>query len=110
MSVDTGKLEAMLADLRAASSVAQGGVGVASNANAAGGVDFAEALNSAIEQVSQAQNEAKKITEDFVSGKEGVDLADVMIDMQKASVLFTQMSQVRSKLLEAYREVMNTPV
>jgi flagellar hook-basal body complex protein FliE len=33
-----------------------------------------------------------------------------MVAMQKSSVSFQAMSQVRNKLLEAYKDVMNMPV
>jgi flagellar hook-basal body complex protein FliE len=33
-----------------------------------------------------------------------------MVAMQKSSVSFQAMSQVRNKLLEAYKDIMNMPV
>ena len=39
-----------------------------------------------------------------------VDITDVMIASQKAGVAFEAMVQVRNKLVEAYRDVMNMPI
>jgi len=39
-----------------------------------------------------------------------VSLADVMINAQKASIQFSGMTEVRNKLLTAYKDVMNMPV
>jgi flagellar hook-basal body complex protein FliE len=45
-----------------------------------------------------------------VSGNESVDLGDVMVAMQKASLSFEATVQVRNKVLSAYQEVMNMQV
>ena len=46
----------------------------------------------------------------FEVSKEGLDLADVMIAVQKSSVSFKAMVEVRNKLVDAYKDVMNMPV
>lgn len=108
MAIDTRNLEQMLSELRAASALAQGKPAPA--AQGAEGADFGQALKSAIEQVNAAQQQAQQMTQDFASGKENVDLQDVMINLQKASLSFQQMVQVRNKLVTAYQDVMNMPV
>ena len=40
----------------------------------------------------------------------GVDLTEVMIASQKASVSFQAMTQVRNKLVQAYQDIMQMPV
>jgi len=107
MAIDTRNLEQMLSELRAASAVAQGKPAAAPEA---GGADFGQALKSAIDQVNAAQQNAEQMRQDFVTGKENVNLQDVMIDLQKASLSFQQMVQVRNKLVTAYQDVMNMPV
>lgn len=107
MAIDTRNLEQMLSELRSASAVAQGKPAAAADAS---GADFGQALKSAIDQVSTAQQSADQMRQDFVSGKENVNLQDVMIDLQKASLSFQQMVQVRNKLVTAYQDVMNMPV
>ncbi len=74
------------------------------------GPDFAQVLKGAIEQVSQAQVDARKMAEDFATGQGNANLQDVMINLQKASLSFQQMTQVRNKLVSAYRDIMNTQV
>lgn len=107
MAIDTRNLEQMLSELRTASAVAQGKTAPAS---ASDGVEFGQALKSAIDQVNTAQQQAQQMTQDFAGGKENVNLQDVMINLQKANLSFQQMVQVRNKLVTAYHDVMNMPV
>ena len=44
------------------------------------------------------------------AGAPGVELNDVMVDMQKASVAFEMGKQVRNRLVTAYKDVMNMQV
>jgi flagellar hook-basal body complex protein FliE len=46
----------------------------------------------------------------FDRGDEDVSLSDVMIARNKSSVAFEATIQVRNKLVEAYKELMNMPV
>ena len=46
----------------------------------------------------------------FEIGKTGVDLTDVMIASQKATVSFQALTQVRNKLVQAYQDIMQMPV
>ncbi len=46
----------------------------------------------------------------FETGSGDASLPEVMISMQKASVSFQAMVQVRNKLLDAYNDVMNMPM
>jgi flagellar hook-basal body complex protein FliE len=107
MAIDTNNLNAMLAELKAASAAAQG---KAAPAGKTEGPDFAQALKGAIEQVNQAQADAHKMAEDFATGQGNANLQDVMINLQKASLSFQQMTQVRNKLVSAYQDIMNTQV
>jgi len=50
------------------------------------------------------------MAEAFAKGDTSTDLTEVMVAMQKASLSFQAMTQVRNKLLEAYKDVMNMPV
>ena len=68
-------------------------------------VEFGSLLKSAIQQVNSIQDQSKKLQNDFISGKEGVDLAQVMIASEKSSVAFGAMLEIRNKLLKAYEEV-----
>ena len=68
-------------------------------------VEFGNLLKSAIQQVNSLQQESKGLRNDFLSGKEGVDIAEVMIASEKSSVAFGAMLEMRNKLLKAYEEV-----
>ena len=72
--------------------------------------DFAAALKGAIEQVRTVQEHAKNQSEDFQLEKPGVNVQEVMVSLQKASLSFQTMVQVRNKLTAAYQDVMNMQV
>lgn len=73
-------------------------------------VDFSSLLKSAVQQVNSIQSVSGDLKNDFISGKEGVSLAEVMIASEKSSVAFGAMVEVRNKLLKAYEEVKNIRV
>lgn len=71
---------------------------------------FGQLLNQAVNNVNELQSTSKQMAHAYEKGQSGVDITDVMIASQKASVSFQAMVQVRNKLVEAYRDVMNMPV
>ena len=71
--------------------------------------DFAALMRQAVGEVNQAQMQAASMSRSFELG-ERVDLAEVMIAMQKSRVSFEALLQVRNKLLSAYQDVMNMSV
>ncbi len=109
MSIDTRKLDQMLADLRPVGSVSSGKPANAA-AGVADGADFASALKTAIDEVSQAQQSAQQMSQDFATGNTNANLQDVMVNLQKANISFQQMVQVRNKLVSAYHDIMNMQV
>ena len=72
--------------------------------------DFAAMLKSAVEEVNSAQLDAKQLTRQFEAGDPDVNLQDVVLSLQKASLSFQTMVQVRNKLVSAYQEIMNMQV
>ncbi|QGQ46861.1 flagellar hook-basal body complex protein FliE [Metabacillus sediminilitoris] len=70
---------------------------------------FADALKKSIEQINQSQIESDKMTEALATGK-NVELHDVMISAQKASVTMSLAVEVRNKAIEAYQEMMRMQV
>jgi flagellar hook-basal body complex protein FliE len=72
--------------------------------------DFGEMLNQAINNVNDLQKTSSTLQTRFDRGDEGVSLSDVMIAKNKSSVAFEATLQVRNKLVEAYKELMNMPV
>ena len=75
-----------------------------------GNNDFAFLLKKSIDSVNDTQQAAGKMAVAFETGDTNVSLAEVMIASQKASVSFQAMLQVRNKLVEAYKDVMNMPM
>jgi flagellar hook-basal body complex protein FliE len=76
----------------------------------AGRVDFANVMQSAVNQVNQTQQTAGDLKTAFEMGDPNVNLVDVMIASQKASVAFEATLQVRNKMVEAYQEVMRMSI
>jgi flagellar hook-basal body complex protein FliE len=68
------------------------------------GPSFADTLKSACSEVNNLQLDGSKQLERLVSG-EDVDLHQVMISSEEASVAFDLMMEIRNKLLEAYQEI-----
>lgn len=73
-------------------------------------VDFSQLLKNSVDAVNEASMESKKLTAAFEKGDPNISLAQVMISMEKASVSFQAMTQVRNRLLSAYQDIMNMPV
>ena len=72
--------------------------------------DFGSLLESSINKVNAMQNEANALKTSYELGEPDVDLPTVMISMQKASLAFEGITEVRNKFLNAYQEIMNMPV
>jgi flagellar hook-basal body complex protein FliE len=71
---------------------------------------FGEIMSQAINKVNEVQQASSSMATAYERGVEGVDITDVMIASQKASVSFQAMVQVRNKLVDAYRDIMNMPI
>jgi len=127
--IDSSRIEAMMAQLKAAASKpAMPSAGSAASALASGGiggigslgkpeaaessskVSFSDALKAQLENVSNAQNQADDMGKRFAAGDDSVSLSDTMIAMQKASITFQATVQVRNKLVSAYHDIMNMQV
>lgn len=106
--MDTRGIDQMLSELRSVTQAAQNKP--ATDAQGAGGVDFAQVLQTAMADVSAAQKEARSMAQDFSAGDPNVNLQDVMVNLQKANLSFQQMVQVRNRLVTAYQDIMNMPV
>ncbi|MCC5793141.1 MAG: flagellar hook-basal body complex protein FliE [Chromatiales bacterium] len=75
-----------------------------------GAPEFGKLMQSAISQVNQQQMQANKLMTGFETGTGDASLAEVMVAMQKSSLSFQAMTEVRNRLIEAYQEIMNMPV
>jgi flagellar hook-basal body complex protein FliE len=129
--IDSSRIEAMMAQLKAAatkpampsgsaaSALASGGLGgigslgglgKAEGVESSSRVSFSDALKAQLDNVSNSQNQAEDMGKRFAAGDDSVNLSDTMIAMQKASITFQATVQVRNKLVSAYHDIMNMQV
>ena len=80
-------------------------------APAAGGPanNFADALKTALNGVSDTQKNAENLSSAYERG-EVTDIAKVMLARQEAGLAFEATLQVRNKLLSAYQDIMRMGV
>ncbi len=105
----SSSIDQMVHQLRAVA--AQAAAAPASSASSpASTQDFAAMLKSAVDEVNTAQMDARMLTRQFQAGDPDVNLQDVVLSLQKASLSFQTMVQVRNKLVSAYQEIMNMQV
>jgi len=71
---------------------------------------FGELLQRSIDAVNDTQQKANAMRTSFEQGDDRLDLAEVMVAMQKSSLSFQAMVEVRNKLVEAYKDIKNMPV
>lgn len=123
MRLDLNNLAGGLSGVAAAGSgAAPAGPGIASagagavsgadnllEANGAGSTSFGEVLESFMGRVNQSQHDADAMVESLALG-EPVDAHQVMMALSEASNAMQLTLQVRNKALEAYQELMRTPV
>jgi len=101
-------MDQLLLQMRAMSTRMEGMQAPASEATATTG--FSQLLTAAVDQVNTAQKSAAALADGFEKGHEDVDLAEVMVSLQKADISFRSMAEVRNKLVNAYQEIMNMPI
>ena len=71
---------------------------------------FTQALKDSLNNVNELQQKAASASAAFERGEPGTDIAAVMVAMQKASLSFQAVAQVRNRLVSAYQDVMNMSV
>lgn len=111
--IDSSRIEAMMAQLKAAAAKPSGVAGAAKGIEAETSVKkagFGDALKGALDQVNSTQLKSEQLGQAFVMGDDKVSLSDVMISMQKANIGFQASVQVRNKLVQAYHDIMNMQV
>ena len=100
--------ETLLAQMRAMMEQAQGQSAKPAQSVSQNG--FTDALNQAVSAVNDQQQQADKLATAFQQGDPNVQMSQVMLSMQKASVSFQAMVEVRNRLVSAYQEIMNMQV
>ncbi|WP_408097895.1 flagellar hook-basal body complex protein FliE [Peredibacter sp. HCB2-198] len=77
--------------------------------NVEGGKTFGEFLQDSIGKVNALQQDANVAMEKLASG-ESQNLHETLLAVEKADIAFRTMNQVRSKVLDAYREIMKMQI
>jgi flagellar hook-basal body complex protein FliE len=104
------QIEQVLAQIRSLSAQAGAGVAPAAAPPAGGVSEFARLMHQGVDSVNQSQQRAGALADAFERGTPGVELPDVMLELQKASVSFRALNEVRNRLVSAYQEIMNMPL
>jgi flagellar hook-basal body complex protein FliE len=104
------EIDRVLSQIRALRDQATVGTQTKLAPDAVHGPSFAAVLRQGLDSVSAVQNRAGDVATAFERGTPGVDLPQVMLEMQKANVAFRATVEVRNKLVNAYQEIMNMPV
>jgi flagellar hook-basal body complex protein FliE len=105
-TVNTQGIDQLLQELNRLAAQAGGQADAAGSA----GASFGDALQAALQQVHAAQQDAARLQQEFDLNAPNVNLHEVMASLQKASLSFQAMVQVRNRLVSAYQEVMNMQV
>ena len=69
------------------------------------GISFSDLLKQTLREASEGDKSAEDASQNLMVG-EGTDMHTAMLAVQKADINMMMMMAVRSKLIDAYREVM----
>ncbi|MFK8077148.1 MAG: flagellar hook-basal body complex protein FliE [Granulosicoccus sp.] len=109
-SIDTNSLLQQLRSMAQDAGIPESGAISPEVTPAANSVDFSKVLENSLQSVNERSAEAKQLRESFEAGNPNVELADVMIAAQKARISFEALTQVRNKMVSAYKEIMSMPL
>lgn len=70
---------------------------------------FGSVLQQSLDQVNRRQSEADAAIGDLATGR-STDIHQTMIAVEKASISFELMMQIRNKVIAAYDQIMRTQV
>ena len=73
---------------------------------AAGSASFGETLANALGEVSEVRDNAQQVVNAFLRGEQ-VELHQVMAATEEAGIALEMLVEIRNKLTEAYRTVIN---
>jgi len=83
---------------------------VTTPARGAGGAGFGDVLTDAITEARARESTAVDASVRFADGDPSVGIHEVMIAAEEANVSLRFASTLKNKLLDAYRELMSTPI
>jgi flagellar hook-basal body complex protein FliE len=104
------EIDQVLAQIRSLSAQTQIRPSSPGGPHPSGPSEFASILSKGIDSVNQTELRATQLADAFQRGAPGVELPQVMLEMQKASVSFRALAEVRNRLVSAYQEIMNMQV
>ncbi|HEY3786352.1 MAG TPA: flagellar hook-basal body complex protein FliE [Steroidobacteraceae bacterium] len=104
------EIDRVLAQIRSLSNQTRVGASQANQTQPTGPSEFASILSKGIDQVNQSEVRATQLADAFQRGTPGVELPQVMLEMQKASVSFRALTEVRNRLVSAYQDIMNMQI
>jgi flagellar hook-basal body complex protein FliE len=67
-------------------------------------------MASALQQVSDSQNESSRLQRELQLDNPSVSLEDTMVAMQKSQIGFQATISVRNRMVQAYTDIMNMQV
>ncbi len=73
-------------------------------------VDFSYSLAGVFSDASKAEQHADQVALEFASGNPDVGIHETIIAAERANVHIRYAVTLKNKLLEAYRELMNTSI
>ncbi len=73
------------------------------------GKSFFDLLSSKVGEVNQLQQEANLAIEKLATGRTK-NIHETMLAVEQAEIAFKTMNQIRRKVIEAYKEIMNMQV
>jgi flagellar hook-basal body complex protein FliE len=74
------------------------------------GADFGAALGKALNNASAAEKTADEAEKKFAAGDPQIGIHEVMIAAEKAQIAIKYAVTLKNRMIEAYKELMNTPV
>ena|ERR1700761_2421844 len=107
------EIDSVLAQIRSLSSQTRVGMPAATGPGAtpqSGKSEFASLLSKGIDSVNQTDQRATRLADSFQRGEPGVELPQVMLEMQKATLGFRAVTEVRNRMVTAYQDIMNMQV
>lgn len=113
--VERADINSVLMQMRSIQSQVQEGAGISPAAQAqpelrTDRTGFGDLLKNAVDSVNETQATAKNLATAYEKGDTTVDLPQVMIAAQKASVSFEALTQVRNRLVTAYEDISKMPI
>ena len=116
--VERADINSVLMQMRTIQSQVQSGAGISGPSPIAPNqaelktdrTGFGDLLKNAVDSVNEVQGTAKKMATAYEKGDPTVDLPQVMIAAQKASVSFQALTQVRNRLVSAYEDISKMPI